>query len=414
MRSRLIFGLFCLILLSVLWMPFGADVSAATRLPAQGRDALTRFLQDAVARGDVPGVVVTVVNREGPIYLEAFGAQNAARKIAMPKDAIFNIASMTKPITSAGVMLLAQQEKIRIDEPIAEYLPQYRDRRVITRFNAADATYETRAPRGPITIRHLLTHTSGIGYTFSNATVAAIQRQTKMSELDMPLLFEPGEGWAYGASTRVLGQLIEKVSGEKLDAFLATRLLKPLGMHDTSYTVAAEKVGRVASTNRRVDGAFVETAPGATASSPVQGDGGLYSTAADYGRFLQMLVNDGKLGSTKIMNPETVRTMFRNHTGTVVVEQQVTTNPGLSASFPIGAGEDKWGLGVQLYTPKTKRLNTRSPGSGTWAGIFNTHFWVDPTKRVGVVVMMQVLPFYDEKAMQVLAGVEERLYQHLK
>ena len=106
--------------------------------------------------------------------------------------------------------------------------------------------------------------------------------------------------------------------------------------------------------------------------------------------------------------------MFRNHTGNVVVEQQVTTNPGLSASFPLGAGEDKWGLGFQLSTPKTKRINTRSPGSGTWAGIFNTHFWVDPTKRVGVVVMMQVLPFYDEKAMQVLAGVEERLYQHLK
>ena len=146
MRSRLIPGLFCLLLLSVLWMPFGADVSAAARLPTQGRDALTRFLQDAVARGDVPGVVVTIVNREGPIYLEAFGVQNAARKIAMPKDAIFNIASMTKPITSAGVMLLAQQEKIRIDEPIAEYLPQYRDRRVITRFNAVDATYETRAP----------------------------------------------------------------------------------------------------------------------------------------------------------------------------------------------------------------------------------------------------------------------------
>jgi CubicO group peptidase (beta-lactamase class C family) len=414
MRSRLIPGLFCLFLLSALWMPLGTDMSAAARLPAQGRDALTRFLQDAVARGDVPGIVVGIVNQDGPVYLEAFGVQNAARKIAMSRDAIFNIASMTKPITSAGVMLLVQQEKIRIDEPVATYLPQFRDRRVITRFNAADASYETRAPRGPITIRHLLTHTSGIGYSFSNATVAAIQRTTKMSETDMPLLFEPGEGWAYGASTRALGQLIEKVSGEKLDAFLTARLLRPLGMQDTSYAVAAEKVSRVASTNRRVEGAFAETAPGATVASPVQGDGGLYSTAADYGRFLQMLVNDGRIGSTKIMNPDTVRTMFRNHTGSVVVEQQVTTNPGLSASFPLGAGEDVWGLGFQLSRPKARKPNTRSPGSGTWAGIFNTHFWVDPTKRVGVVVMTQVLPFYDDRVMQVLGGIEDRLYQHLK
>jgi len=414
MRSRLTPGLACLALFSAIWISFHADVSAAARLSEQGREALTRFLEEAVSRGDVPGIVVGIVNRDGPIYLEAFGKQNVSKNIAMPKDAIFNIASMTKPLTSAGVMLLVQQEKLRIDEPVGTYLPQYRERRVITDFKAADASYGTRASRGPITIRHLLTHTSGIGYAFSSETVAAIQRKTGMNELDMPLLFEPGEHWAYGASTRVLGQLIEKVSGEKLDAFLTSRLLDPLGMQDTAYAVAAQNVSRVSTTHRRVNGALAETQPAATLTSAVAGDGGLYSTAADYGRFLQMLVNDGRLGKAKIMAPETIRAMFRNHTGSVVVERQVTTNPALSSSFPLGAGDDTWGLGFQLYTPRTKQLNTRSPGSGTWAGIFNTHFWVDPTKRVGVVVMMQLLPFYDDKAMQVLAGVEERLYQNLK
>ena len=415
MRSRLLSGFSCLALIAAIWVSFYADTfAAAARFSPQGKEALTRFLQDAVGRGDVPGIVVGIVNREGPLYLEAFGKQNVSRDVPMGKHAIFNIASMTKPLTSAGVMLLVQQERIRIDEAVATYLPQYRDRRVLTRFNEADASYETRASRGPITIRHLLTHTSGIGYSFSNQTVAALQRKNGTNELDMPLLFEPGEHWAYGASTRVLGQLIEKVSGEKLDEFLTSRLLRPLGMQDTAYAVPADQVGRVASTHRRVNGALVENPPAAKVASAVAGDGGLYSTAADYGRFLQMLVNDGKMGKTTILKAETIRTMFRNHTGDVVVERQNTTNPALSASFPIGAGDDTWGLGFQLYTPRTKQLNMRSPGSGTWAGIFNTHFWVDPTKRVGVVVMMQLLPFYDEKAMQVLAGVEERLYQNLK
>ena len=274
MRSRLIPGLSCLALLSAIWVSFHADVSAAAKLSSQGREALTRFLQETVARGDVPGIVVGIVNREGPLYLEAFGKQNVSKNIAMPKNGIFNIASMTKPITSAGVMLLVQQERLRIDEPVATYLPQFRDRRVITNFNAADASYETRASSGPITIRHLLTHTSGIGYAFSSQTVAAIQRKSGTNELEMPLLFEPGEGWAYGASTRVLGQLIEKVSGEKLDAFLTSRLLRPLGMQDTSYSVAAENVSRVSTTHRRVDGSFVENQPAATVASPLPATAG--------------------------------------------------------------------------------------------------------------------------------------------
>ena len=161
--------------------------------------------------------------------------------------------------------------------------------------------------------------------------------------------------------------------------------------------------------------AFVENQPAATVASPVAGDGGLYSTAADYGRFLQMLVNDGRLGTANDAWP--LRPFGRCSAtirGAWLSNGRSRRIPALSASFPLGAGDDTWGLGFQLYTPRTKRLNTRSPGSGTWAGIFNTHFWVDPTKRVGVVVMMQLLPFYDEKAMQVLAGVEERLYQNLK
>jgi len=150
----------------------------------------------------------------------------------------------------------------------------------------------------------------------------------------------------------------------------------------------------------------------ATIASPVQGDGGLYSTAADYGLFLRMLLNRGRLGNTRILSEKSARSMFDNHTGKVVVQRQISAAPALSRDFPVGAGEDTWGLGFQLA--RAKRPNMRTPGSGTWAGIFNTHFFIDPAREIGVVVMMQTLPFYDDASMKLYAGVEEIVYRHLK
>ena len=149
-----------------------------------------------------------------------------------------------------------------------------------------------------------------------------------------------------------------------------------------------------------------------TIPASVQGDGGLYSTAGDYGLFLRMLLNGGKLGEARIISEKSVKTMFENHTGNVVVPLQQSTNLSLSRNFPVGAGEDHWGLGFQLAT--TKQPNMRTPGSGTWAGIFNTHFFIDPSREIGVVVMMQTLPFYDEASMKVYSGVEEIVYKNLK
>ena len=373
--------------------------------------ALTAFLQEAVSRGDVPGVVVAVTGPDRLLYHEAFGSMNVAQKAAMSKDAIFNIASMTKPITSAAIMMLVDDGRLRLDDDVAKYLPKYRNPLVITNFNKADGTYSTRPAKRAITIRHLLTHTSGIGYGFSSPTVAAIQQKTKLSELDMPLLFDPGEGWAYGASTRVLGSVVEAISGQRLDAFLEARLLRPLGMRDTSYLVPKEKYPRVVTSHGRAEAGWTERPVPPALPANVAGDGGLYSTAADYALFLQMLLNDGRAGTTRVLQERTVRAMFENHTGRVVVQTQQTTNPALSQPFPLGAGEDTWGLGFQLSRPKARTPNTRSPGSGTWAGIFNTHFWIDRSDDVGVIVMMQVLPFYDERAMAVLRGVEERVYR---
>ena len=240
-----------------------------------------------------------------------------------------------------------------------------------------------------------------------------LTQKTGKTELDIPLLFDPGESWAYGASTRVLGHVVEAISGQKIDAFLDSRILKPLGMQDTSYLVPTSKYPRVVAVNARgTDGTFVERPVPSTIPATVQGDGGLYSTAGDYGLFVRMLLNRGKLGQARILSETSAKTLFDNHTGKVVVQPQQSTNLTLSRNFPVGAGEDTWGLGFQLA--KAKRPNMRSPGSGTWAGIFNTHFFVDPAREIGVIVMMQTLPFYDEASMKVYAGVEEIVYRNLK
>ena len=397
----------------ILPLLFIVVTSAAPTLPQQGASAVSAVLKAATDRGDVPGVAVAVVNRDGLLYNAAAGMSRTVTHTPMAKDAIFNMASMTKPITSVAIMMLVDQGKLKLDDEVAKYLPKWKDPVVITKFHEADASYETRPAKRPITIRHLLTHTSGLGYGFASPMLTKIMEKTKKTELDLPLLFDPGDNWAYGPSTRVLGHVVEAISGQKIDAFLESKILSPLGMHDTSYLVPTTKYARVVAINRRGnDGKFTELPVPGTIPATVQGDGGLYGTASDYGLFLRMLLNRGTLKGKRILSEKSVRRMLVIQTGNVLVKPQQSADQSLSRNFPFGAGKDRWGLGFQLAADR--RPNRRSPGSGTWAGIFNTHFFIDPSKEIGVVVMMQTLPFYDEPSMKVYADVEEAVYRNLK
>ena len=397
----------------ILPLLFIVVTSAAPTLPQQGASAVSAVLKAATDRGDVPGVAVAVVNRDGLLYNAAAGMSRMATHTPMAKDTIFNMASMTKPITSVAIMILVDQGKLKLDDEVAKYLPKWKDPVVITKFHEADATYETRPAKRPITIRHLLTHTSGLGYGFASPMLTKIMEKTKKTELDLPLLFDPGDNWAYGPSTRVLGHVVEAISGQKIDAFLESKILSPLGMHDTSYLVPTTKYARVVAINRRGnDGKFTELPVPGTIPATVQGDGGLYGTASDYGLFLRMLLNRGTLNGKRILSEKSVRRMLVIQTGNVLVKPQQSADQSLSRNFPFGAGKDRWGLGFQLAADR--RPNRRSPGSGTWAGIFNTHFFIDPSKEIGVVVMMQTLPFYDEPSMKVYGDVEEAVYKSLK
>ena len=387
---------------------------SAETLDLQGARELSKFLAETVNRGDVPGLVVLVTALDRVLYHEAFGKMNMAAGIDMRKDTIFRIASMTKAMTSAAVMMSVEEGKLRLDDEVSKYLPAFKNPQVISRLDLAAGIYETRPATHPITIRQLLTHTSGIGYSWSDPGLAMIERLTGLtSEVDLPLVHEPGEKWTYGAGPKVLGDVIEKLSGQSIDAFLESRIFRPLGMIDTGYTVPPEKHARVVTLHQKKNGRINESPNPTTLAVQPRGDGRLFSTANDYCRFVQMILNHGRLGSTRLLKEETVREMSRNQTGSVRVRLQPAANTDYTKPFPMGAGEDVWGLGFQLAAPTKSDPALRRPGSMSWAGINNTFFWIDPKEGIGVIILMQMLPFYDEVALGVLRGVESRVYQHL-
>ncbi len=387
---------------------------AAAMLAAAGKTAIGEFASKSVERGDVPGVVTLIVGREGVLYEGAAGKQDVSRGVAMSADAIFRIASMTKPVTSVALMMLVEQGKVKLDDPVSNYLPELGKRLVIAKFDAASGSYETRPAKGAITIRHLLANTSGLGYAFTDPTMNKLVAVTKKTEPELPLLHDPGAKWTYSPATRVLGWVVEKVSGEPLDVYLRTKIFEPLKMTDTGHAVPAAKVSRVVTVHSRKDGKLSETPNEAKQETPVRGDGGLYSTAQDYGRFVRMLLNGGSLDGAKILSPQTVQLMGQNHIGAIFIQTQPDANPARTRPFPIGAGLDKFGLGFQITAADPKVVGFRSPGSLSWGGINNTHFWIDPKRQIGGIVLMQVLPFYDDACMRVLRGVEEIVYRHLQ
>jgi CubicO group peptidase (beta-lactamase class C family) len=392
----------------------GVISAADPTVPAEGQTALSTFLREAVAKGEVPGVVAMVVGRDRILYHEAFGKQDVAKGVEMRKDSIFRIASMTKPMTSTAVMMLVEEGKIGVDDPVSKYLPRFGLSKVMTTYDDARGTFETRPATRTMTVRHLLTHTSGIGYSWSDPGLAVAQRATKATnDSELPLVSEPGERWNYGASTRVLGDIVQVVTGQRIDTFLQDRLAGPIGMVDTAFDVPIAKHGRVVTVHQRTNGQLVEAPNPASLAVVVRGDGGLYSTANDYAHFLQLILNRGQAGSRRLLKAETVEAMTHNQMGQVRVRLQPTADPPRSRPFPTGAGQDTWGFGFQIAANASSTPH-RKPGSLTWAGINNTHFIIDPASGIGAMVLMQVLPFYDEAAMRVLDGFEERLYRHLR
>ncbi len=379
-------------------------------------------LSQAVESGDIPGLVATVATESGPVYEGVFGTRKLGVGPAMTTDSVFRIASMTKAVVSVAAMQLYEQGKFGLDQPVGELLPALAQLEVLDGFDAAGQPQLRPATR-PVTARQLLTHTAGFGYEIWNPGLGQYQTASgkpgiasgKKAALHMPLVCEPGARWEYGINTDWVGQLVEAVSGQTLGDYLTRQVFEPLGMVDTGFTRSAEHNERTVCVHQRgADGVLapldIEIIP--PDADFQSGGAGLNSTAKDYLAFVQMILAGGSYQGAQILKPETVALMSENHIGDLTAGDMTTAVPPLSNDVKFSPGVvHKHGLGFLINTSRLP--GARAAGSLSWAGIFNSYYWIDPTKRVAGVLMMQILPFFDVKAIPVYERFERATYQAL-
>jgi len=372
-------------------------------------DRLHRGMQALIDQHQVGGIV-TLLMRDGKLLdLKAYGAQDAAGK-PMQTDTLFRIASMTKPITSVAIMMLYEDGKLQLTDPLSKFIPAFREMKVLA--PGTNGAQPSVVPaRRPITIRDLLTHRSGLTYGFiDGAVVGDAYRKGSVSDgltftegtigdnverlAKTPLVSQPGAEWHYSLSTDVLGRVIEVASGQPFDVFLRERIFTPLKMVDTSFEVSEAKWPRFATvfTPDGADGIRPMKDPetfGNTYMSPFNyykagkkyfsGGAGLVSTAHDYARFAQMLLNKGELDGARILSPKTIELMTTSHTN------------DLPPGSTLGPGTN-WGLGFQIRTDLGATQQLGSEGMYGWSGIYGTYFWVDPKERLVAIAMVQRYP----------------------
>ncbi|WP_159681024.1 serine hydrolase domain-containing protein [Luteimonas sp. 9C] len=372
-------------------IPAHAIESTATAVPAARWQALDAFVDGAVGPGGYTGAVASVWQDGQAPHMHVAGTRDLAGTAPMTDDAIFRVYSMTKPIVSVAVLMLVERGRIGLDDDIATHLPAFAQLRVL------DEDGRLRAPARALTVRHLLTHTSGI----ANGAGAALQLREAAgldaaSDLDVyvrrlatvPLQHDPGTVFAYdGAATNVLSRLVEVASGESLYAFLRARLFEPLGMVDTGFSVPPAQRGRVVDITTTGDDGRLRIADGPSATTPgtalnpyASGAGGLYSTAADYLRFARMLLGRGTLDGARYLREDTVAMMLRN---------QLDFLDAPHTSFSPFEG---FGLGVSVQLDPAARGRLGAPGQVGWSGAASTYFTIDPARGLVAILLAQHLP----------------------
>ncbi len=404
-----------------------AAVTSVSRAEAQGTATQSRariddVLRQAVDAKEVPGVVAMAATDRGVLYEGAFGVHALDQSAVMTLDTVFRIASMTKAIASVAAMQLVEQGKLKLEEPVPNIDPALGSPQVLEGFDASGAP-KLRPAKRPITLRHLLTHTAGFSYEIWDANMVRYVKASgmpstatgKVSAIRMPLVFDPGDKWEYGVNIDWVGRLVEAISGQTLDAYFRDKIFAPLGMKDSGYVTSAEQRARQARVHQRqADGTLVPQ-PLETPFTPEfwSAGGPLYSTGRDYLTFLRMLLNEGSFNGVRLLRPETVAQMGRNHTGSIPAGVLKTEVPARSNDVDFFPGaEVRWGLGYMLNMQSGP--NGRSAGTVSWGGIFNTYYWLDPAKRVTGLIMTQILPFADPRALKLYGRFESGVYEALK
>ena len=377
-----------------------------------------QVLERAVDTGVAPGVVALAADDNGVIYEGAFGKREIGKDAAMTLDTVVWIASMSKAVTSVAAMQLVEQGRLGLDEPLGERVSELAAIQVLDGFDATGAP-RPRAPHRPITLRHLLTHTAGFSYDFWNQDMVRYYKhagvpgiaECKNATLQTPLVFDPGERWEYGINIDWVGKTVEQLSGQSLEDYFRDHIFAPLGMNDTSFVLRADQRTRQAGMHARQPDGSLTPIPFEIPQEPefFMGGGGLYSTGPDYLKFLRMLLAGGKLGKVRVLRSETVDEMSRNQIGELTVGPMKTCVPALSHDAEFFPGMvKKWGLGYMISTEEAP--TGRSPGSLAWAGLANTYYWIDPTRRVTGVFATQIFPFADPAVLDAFAAFERAVY----
>ncbi len=383
--------------------------------------AVRAILEEAVASSQIPGAVVMAADRDGMVCSVAAGSSDLATARPMRADTLFRTASMTKAVTAVAAMQLVERGLLALDRPAGDVLPELASPMVLL---PPDGTgqHRLRPARRPVTLRHLLTHTSGFGYDTWNRNLLEYARATglpraisgRLAALGAPLVRDPGEAWEYGIGIDWAGRMVEAVSGEALPRYMQRHVFDPLAMTDTGYDPDEAVAGRLAAVHHREPDGTLRAVPNEPLPPAAQreftpGGGGLFSTGADYGRLLRMLLMGGTLDGRTILSPDTVALMGRNHIGELAVTPLRTAVPALSADVDLFPGTGKtWGLS---FLRTTEALPSgRGAGSLCWSGLYNTSFWLDPGRGMTGLVLTQLLPFGDPAALDVAARVERAIY----
>ena len=392
-----------------------AGITAASSLnhllAASGSIAVDEALRAGIVRRKIPAVVGMVASGDKTLYAGAFGQRDSS---GMPVhvDSIFEIMSMTKAVTTVAALQLVEQGKVDLDEPVSRHLPQFEKVQVLEGFDS-NGKPSLRPPTTSPTLRHLLTHTSGLCYDLWDEDMFRYTSKNPESQtVPGPLMFEPGKRWQYGRGLDWAGRLVEAVSEVTLEEYFQQKIFRPLSMDDTSYIIPAAKFERLVSNHQRAKNGDLQQEDRKPPAPPksFNGGGGLYSTAADYIRFMQMILNHGMgPNNARILEAKTVDSMQVNQIGALTAGKMKTCRPNLSSDVDMQPGHaEKWGLGFLINT--TPYAGGRSAGSLAWAGLYNTFYWIDPKRNLCAVILMQFLPFVDREAIGLLGEFERVVY----
>jgi methyl acetate hydrolase len=384
------------------------------------RAAIDQVLKDAVDSGAVPHVAAIAADADGVFYEAGFGPRVAGQEGEVSAGTEFAIMSMTKMLVTVAALQLVEQGRLDLDAPVDAYRPEFAEIKVLEGFDGD--TPRLRAPASRATVRHLVTHTSGLAYWFWDENVARYEQLTGLPNVvpglidafTVPMVADPGTRFVYGINTDWLGRVVEAVTGQGLDVVVKEAITAPLGMDSTSFTLTAGQAATRAAVHvKDENGNWFDAGDVVNRTDPDwwAGGHGLYSTPRDYVRFERALLRGGELDGTRILARDTVDQAFRNQIGELDFPAEIpTADPASSGPLSLGPGY-KWGYGLLLNT--ADQPGRRRAGSGAWAGLFNTHFWIDRTTGICASIYSNSLPFIPPEGLQLYLDYETALYAAL-